>query len=803
MSVAGSRDVEDMGHETLVIEDDVIPRRVRRPIDLLRFASALAAFLALGGVSYFLTGTTSGISKDITDASSGLPTLILLALNVVGGIGGVALPLAAAIDLLVRRRGRQLVEALGAMLVGTALAALIVTIVATYGSTQLLVAITGQETRGDHYVLDPLVVGLVAFITVARLVGRGRWSAFAVVTVIAVALAQLNTGSSAVTVITLSLLLGWVIGLAARYSLGTPTTRPSGMQVAAALGRAGLPVTLLRANKNTARGRQYSAHTRHGERLRVLVFDRDLEGAGLASSIWRQLRLRTDPTNPSVFSMRAQIEHAALMSYAASAIGGPVPRLRAVCEVGPDSTLLAYDHVEGSTFSELDPASITDGDLDAVFLAVRTLHDERIVHGALSPEQLIKGSDGTIWLAGVQHGTIAASDLQERVDLAELMSTAALLADPERAVAAGMRAYGTDRLVRALPALQLIALSPDTRRRMRGRRAMLVDLRARLVALRPSAAETEQLEFRRIKPRTLFTIAAGTIAAYVLLSQLTNVDLVALARAADWRWALAALGLSFLTFVGASLSLSGFVPERLSAVRTFAAQLAAAFATLVSPPTIGALAVNVRYLQKSGLHPALASASVGVSQVFAFLIHITLLFATGIAAGRQSDLSFTPPRAAVIGVVAVIIVLALLLLLGPVRTTIYERVRPILAEVGPRLITVAQRPWKIAEGMGGILLLNTAFALCMIACCEAFGAGSANYPAIALVYLAGSTLGQAAPTPGGLGAVEAAYVAGLTAAGLDPGVAVSATLLFRLLTFWLPTIPGYWSISWLQRKQAL
>jgi len=803
VSAADPRRVEDAGHETLVIEDDVIPRRVRRPTDLLRFATALGAFLALGAVSYFLTGTTSGISKDITEASTGLPSLILMVLSVIGGIGGVALPLAAAVDLLVRRRGRQLVEALGAMLVGAALAVLIVTVAVTYGSTQLLVAITGQNTRGDHYVLDPLVVGLVAFITVARLMGRGRWGAFAIITVIAVALAQLNTGSSAVTVITLSLLLGWVVGLAGRYSLGTPTTRPSGMQVAATLGRAGFPVVVLRANKNTARGRQYSAHTRHGEQLRVLVFDRDLEGAGLASAIWRQLRLRTDPTNPSVFSMRAQIEHAALMSYAASAIGGQIPRLRAVCEVGPDSTLLAYDHVEGSTFSDLDPGSITDDDLDAVFIAVLTLHDERIVHGALSPEQLIKAPDGTIWLAGVSHGAIAASDLQGRVDLAELLSTAALLTDPSRAVASGVRVYGMDRLVRALPALQIIALSPDTRRRMRGKRAILVDVREQLVALRPSAAQTEQLELRRIKPRTLFTAVAGTIAAYVLLSQLTRVDLVGLARAADWHWALVALGLSFLTFVGAALSLSGFVPERLSAVRTFAAQLAAAFATLVSPPTIGALAVNVRYLQKSGLHPALASASVGVSQVFAFLVHIILLFATGIAAGRQSDLSFTPPRAAVVGVVVVVVILALLLLLGPVRTTISGRVRPILAEVGPRLMTVGQRPWKIVEGLGGILLLNTAFALCMIACCEAFGAGNANYPAIALVYLAGSTLGQAAPTPGGLGAVEAAYVAGLTAAGLDPGVAVSATLLFRLLTFWLPTIPGYFSINWLQRKHAL
>ena len=71
------------------------------------------------------------------------------------------------------------------------------------------------------------------------------------------------------------------------------------------------------------------------------------------------------------------------------------------------------------------------------------------------------------------------------------------------------------------------------------------------------------------------------------------------------------------------------------------------------------------------------------------------------------------------------------------------------------------------------------------------------------MYLAGATIGQAAPTPGGLGAVEAALAAGLTAAGLDGGLAVSAVLLFRLVTFWLPTIPGYLSFNWLTKKGAL
>ena len=69
----------------------------------------------------------------------------------------------------------------------------------------------------------------------------------------------------------------------------------------------------------------------------------------------------------------------------------------------------------------------------------------------------------------------------------------------------------------------------------------------------------------------------------------------------------------------------GFVPERIPLHRTMLAQVAGDFATLVSPPTLGSVAINLRFLTKAGLHPALAGASVGVSQVAAFVVHLLLL----------------------------------------------------------------------------------------------------------------------------------------------------------------------------------
>ena len=59
------------------------------------------------------------------------------------------------------------------------------------------------------------------------------------------------------------------------------------------------------------------------------------------------------------------------------------------------------------------------------------------------------------------------------------------------------------------------------------------------------------------------------------------------------------------------------------------------------------------------------------------------------------------------------------------------------------------------------------------------------------MYLGASIIAAAAPTPGGLGALEAAVVAGLTGVGMESGAAVAAVLSYRLVTYWLPILPGW------------
>jgi uncharacterized protein (TIRG00374 family) len=782
---------------SLVIEDGVIPRRLRRPLDLARFVLALVISAAIVLGAWFATSTAAGLDSDISSGASLLPSIVVLALNIIGGIGTLGLPIAVAVTLTLRRRLRQLFDAFVALLIAVIILTLASYALANADLPRLLAALAGS-TSPDSVATAPILGGLVAFVTVARLMSRRPWNGLTVLVIGSLVVVTLLSAGIALAGVGISVSIGWAVGLMTRYVAGTPTTRPSGLEVADALARGGFPLTLLQARESTSRGRRYMATTRAGGRLLVTVLDRDLEGAGLANAIWTSLRLRDDST-AGAFDMRRSLDHAALVAYAAQAAGVPEPRLLLTAEVGPDSVLLAYELVEGTRFTNLD--EITDNDLVQAWRAMRTLHENQMTHRSLSAEHLLRAEDGSVWLIGGETGSIAAGDVAQRIDTAELLTTLAMLSSVDRAVDTGRTVLGLTGLSRALPALQPVALSPQTRKAVRKDKGLMVGLRDKLAEIRPGA-DTEQIQFERVRPRTLVMIIVGSIAGYLLLSQLAQVDLVGLLRTADWRWMLVALVLSILTFVAAAWSLSGFVPERLPLHRTILAQLAGSFATLVSPPTIGSIAINVRFLQKAGLHPALAGASVGVAQVMAFVFHIGLLLAFGIAAGTQADHTFAPPQWVVIGVVALVVVALALLAVPAVRRTITNRVRPTMKEVIPRLVTVVQRPMKLVEGIGGILLLNAAFIGVLYASVAAFG-GSMNIAVVAVVYLAGATLGQAAPTPGGLGAVEAALAAGLTAGGLDAGLAVSAVLLYRLVTFWLPTIPGYWAFNWLTRKGAL
>ncbi len=135
------------------------------------------------------------------------------------------------------------------------------------------------------------------------------------------------------------------------------------------------------------------------------------------------------------------------------------------------------------------------------------------------------------------------------------------------------------------------------------------------------------------------------------------------------------------------------------------------------------------------------------------------------------------------------------------------RLLPGLRSAAASLRTVAASPVKLTLLTGGSALITLAYIAGLAASVQAFG-GHAGITEIGAVYLGAAVIAAASPTPGGLGAIEAALVAGLTGIGVPPGPAVSAVLTYRLATYRLatyrlPVIPGWAAWRLLQRRDYI
>jgi uncharacterized protein (TIRG00374 family) len=115
---------------------------------------------------------------------------------------------------------------------------------------------------------------------------------------------------------------------------------------------------------------------------------------------------------------------------------------------------------------------------------------------------------------------------------------------------------------------------------------------------------------------------------------------------------------------------------------------------------------------------------------------------------------------------------------------------------------VARRPVKISLLLGGSALITLAYIGGLAAAVQAF-AGHVGIIEIGAVYLAAAAIATASPTPGGIGAIEAALVAGLTSIGIRSGAAVPAVITYRVATYWLPVVPGWAAFQMLQRRNLI
>ncbi len=805
---AGSGTKAPAGEPQVLVDDHLEPR-VRIPADFIRFVIAVTEIAILVGIALLASATATGVELDLVGASRRLPIALLHLIGFAGGVALLILPIALAIRLIVVRQYRRLGEAVATGGIAVGVVALVNLLLNQPVLRQLHIALhtTTAGVTGQHgATLDGYLAGLLAYATVVGLRGRAQWRTAFLTAIGFYAVASLADTNTTVLSLLITMAIGSAVGSGLRYALGTPTGRPAAAAIAAALSTEQAPIVAIRRIANGgSEVRRYSATVRDGDRLDVTVFDRDQQAADAFYRLYRRVRLKTQVSRSAPLSLEGAIERQALLIYATEDSGVLTPRLRSVSRVGPDAAVIATDHVEGTTLAELGAAT-TDEQLRQVWDAVLQLHRHRVTHRALTDDRImvVSGPDGgQVALLEPGNGNVAATDLQFRLDLVQLIAQTALIVGPDRAVDVAAEKVPNEGLLGLVPLLQPVALYRSTRSALRSRKSVLTDVRKRLTAADPGG-QVMPVQLERIRPRTLIMLIAGVFAAYVLAGQLANVRLSTLLAHANPAWSLVALAFSAATYVGAAMAISGFVLERLNALRTLLVQVAGSFVILVTPAAVGGVALNVRYLRKANLSAADAAASVGVTQVMSFAVFgVLVLISAAVVGTSKAAKALTPPHWAYFAL-AVLVGLTLIVLALPAgRKQLFSRVGSVASQVVPRLLDVAQSPAKLAQGVGGSVLVTVAYILCLAACVRAVGNTHVPLASIAVVYLAGNAAGSFIPTPGGIGAVETALSIALAGAGMHAAPAITAVLLFRTVTFWLPVLAGWVSLHYLQRRDVL
>jgi uncharacterized membrane protein YbhN (UPF0104 family) len=268
-------------------------------------------------------------------------------------------------------------------------------------------------------------------------------------------------------------------------------------------------------------------------------------------------------------------------------------------------------------------------------------------------------------------------------------------------------------------------------------------------------------------------------------------------------WALLAVVLSASTLAGNAWNLMGASPVRLPFWPTYAAQAAGTVARLVSPAAIGGSAVNVQYLRRAGVGSAASVGTVSVAQAVQLVSAMVFLPPIAVLAGMHLPGVSGRTGWVLAGVAAVLAMAGAIAVVVVRRRPVLEaRARILAAELATSIKTMARRPAQAAVSLAGAFVISAALIGTLWSSVHAFG-GEIGLLAAAVVLLFGSTAGNAIPVPGGVGTMDAAFVAGLVAAGVDLTVALPAVALHRLLTLWLQVPAGLVCAGILRRRGQL
>lgn len=793
----------------VAVSGDLLQPLARRTNDIFRLALA-AVFLIVVITSSLITRrdwvalerSISGIVALLTPTQSNLVYLAY-------GVAILALPFAILFGLVTARQWR-LLGAYGAAGL-TAVLALSINSSGFAAPRWHFDLDDRLRTLLSQFLDDPRWIAmLAAMLTVSGPWLEARWRRWWWALLLAFVPIHLVVSAVVPARTLLGLAVGWFVGALTVLIVGTPALEVPLDGAVRALLRRGFAVTGLTVVRPAGPGPLVlwaatdDPEDDVGSRAIVEMYGPNQRSGGIMSQVWRRVRLRNSETAPLHASMRRAVEHRGLMAIAIGDLGVANSTTVALSALDRGWTLYAHTPTRGVA---LDETSADESLVAPVWKALAVLHGHQISHGDLRGKEItvdVGDDEATALFGGFGSAEYGATDVLLQADIAALLVTTTAIFGAEAAVRAAIAEFDEDTVLNASRRLTKAALPKHIR-------ASVIDpgtvmSAARDEVMHQTGADQIKAEtitrFTRIQVIQLVLLVALVYVAYPFIS--TVPAFFSELRTANWWWALLGLAVSALTYVGAAAALWACASGSVSFRNLTIMQVANTFAATTTPAGVGGLALSTRFLQKGGLGALRATAAVALQQSVQVITHVGLLIFFSVIAGTSANLSHFVPKTTVlylIGGVALGIV-GVFTFVPKLRRWLGTELRPRIKELGGELVELAREPKRLAIIVAGCAATTLGAALALWASVGAFGGGT-TFVTVTVVTMIGGTLASAAPTPGGVGAVEAALIGGLAAFGVPAAVAVPSVLLYRVLTCWLPVFVGWPVMRWLTRKDMI
>ena len=785
--------------------EEVVLGYHRSPIDLLRLCLLVIVVAAAMALLVGIEREVLPLERDAAELVDRLPTTVdRIVQGALEWIGFVILGVIVVVPLATRR-----FRLFGYVLLADVLAIAAMALVLWPLNGREARAIVHELTTHDGITTSltsgevGIAVWAASFVVLAPFVPRRIRRAGAAGLAVVVLL-RLVVHATLVGNVLLAIPVGALAGTAVLLALGRPERRPSGSAVRLALVTNGLPVADIDFVEQPRPGSSsWVAALEDGRRLDVAVAGEARRAAEVLERSYRFARFKDGSGDHPFLSLRHVVEHKALMSYASRDAGARTPAVQAVTPVGLDSVLAAFDHLEALPLSEAAAAQ-RQGAVADLFRQVAALRRRRIADGWLRDSTIRVAADGDVWLVGLDVASLAADDTELDLDVAHALVTSALATDASSAVRLAVTELGADVVGRSLPLIQPAVFDRATRNQLKARHGLLADV-SKEVQQQTGVDEVHLAQLERVDRKTLLLVIVLAGATYFLAPQFA--DLPGMAEqlgAANWAWTPLILAATVVTYVGAAAGLAGAVPAQMPPGSLTISQVATSFTGTVAPAGVGGMALSERYVQKQGVDRAVAVSAVGLDTVAGVVVHVSMLAVFVVWAGRRTfrGYSLPDPEWLLLGVGVVVVLAAVMLAIPTIRHLLTQRLLPAVRRSFDGISKVLRRPGKLALLFGGSALVTVGNIVALFFSLVALG-GDLSLASVGAVYLVGVTIASFAPTPGGIGAIEAVLISGFVAAGVDNVTAVPAVFLFRLITFWLPILPGWWAFRWLQHHDEI